>query len=249
MTLKPRNINAGHRERMREKFVRNGINGFLPHEALEMLLFYPIAYKDTNPLAHLMIEHFGSFTNVMNSTVGELCEVNGVGEQTAIFIKAIQELGSRVFVKNKEDVVCLYDQDVMGKYAVACLGDEVDSCLYMLVLNSRLELLATVRIAEDLFPNELLPEKYILEQALLYNASIIALISHRIDKPMRPSRTELEDTVRLMDKLEEFNIKLIEQYSVAGAQYFCYSRVLPALMCSKPNLELFYNKEDGEGGN
>lgn len=240
MELKPRNINAGRRERMREKFIRNGIDGFLPHEVLEMLLFYPIAYKDTNPLAHLMIEGLGSFANVISASTEDLCKITGVGEQTALFIKAIEEIGSRAFVRNQDDVIALDDYITLGKYATSCVGDEIGSCSYMIMLNNNFELIGTVKIADELFPNEPLPDKTIIGQALLRDASMIALVSHCTDKPLRPSKIEIDNTFHLIKKLDELDIKLLEYYNVSGAQFFCYSRVLPALLQCKPKYELFY---------
>lgn len=248
MELKPRNINAGHRERMREKFVRGGVDSFLNHEILEMLLFYPILYKDTNPISHLLIEKFGSFSAVMSASVDELCESDGIGEQTALFIKAVSEIGTRVFSRSEKDVICLDEYQLLGKYAVACMCDETESCACLVMLNNRYELIRTVRIEENLYPGEDLPLKFIAQQAMLNNASMVALVSHRIDKSLRPSKIEIENTYHLLVQLEELGVKLLEHYNVCGAQFFGYSKVLPAILSDKPKYELFYRTYPGKGG-
>lgn len=240
MTLKARNINAGHRERMREKFISNGIASFLPHEVLEMLLYYPISYKDTNPLAHLLMERFGSFEQVMSASLEELTKTDGIGEQTALFIKSIYEMGERGLFRDEKDVVCLNHYRILGKYAVACVGDETESCAYMVLLNNRYELIATVRIENDLYPNEILPIKFIAEQAMLQNASMVALVSQRVDKLLRPTKIEIENTYRLLHKLQNLGIKFLEHYTVSGTQFFGYSHVLPAILSDRAKYEDFY---------
>lgn len=71
----------GHRGRMRERFRREGLNGFADHEALELMLFYAIPQRNVNPLAHALLERFGSFHGVLEASEEELCRVEGVGEQ------------------------------------------------------------------------------------------------------------------------------------------------------------------------
>ena len=58
---------SGHRQRMRERFVKQGLEGFAPHEILELLLFYAIPQKNVNPIAHQLINRFGSLYGVLNA--------------------------------------------------------------------------------------------------------------------------------------------------------------------------------------
>ena len=77
---------GGHRDRLRERFIRDGLDGFEEHNILEMLLFYPIPQKDTNELAHALLDRFGSLESVFNATPEELMQIDGVGEHTARFL-------------------------------------------------------------------------------------------------------------------------------------------------------------------
>ena len=73
----------GHRKRLRERAVRTGLEGFQPHEVLELLLSETIPRKDVNPLAHALIERFGSFSGVLNAGREERLQVPGVGARPA----------------------------------------------------------------------------------------------------------------------------------------------------------------------
>ncbi len=76
----------GHRERMHKRFQANGLVGFTDFEVLELFLFYIIPRRDTSPIAHSLIEKFGSLTSVFNAPMEQLCSVSGVGPKTALYL-------------------------------------------------------------------------------------------------------------------------------------------------------------------
>jgi len=84
-------IHAGHRARMRIRFSETGLDGFRPHEVLEMLLFSVIPKRDVNPLAHALLDRFGTLDGVFSASCEELMETPGVGRQTAEFLKALDQ--------------------------------------------------------------------------------------------------------------------------------------------------------------
>ena len=84
-----RNPHQGHRRRMLDKFGRFGVDAFADHELLEVLLYYTIRQGDTNPIAHALMQHFGSLHAVLEATADQLCEVEGVGSRTAEYLSLI----------------------------------------------------------------------------------------------------------------------------------------------------------------
>ncbi len=92
---KKTNPHAGHRERMRERFYKNGLEGFSDHEILEFLLFYVYAQKNTNEIGHALIQQFGSLTGVLDAEYEELVRVKGVGDRAAMLIKLLPEMFRR----------------------------------------------------------------------------------------------------------------------------------------------------------
>ena len=89
---KAENPHQGHRRRLREQFLRNGLESMSPHQALELLLFYSIPQMDTNVLAHELIKRFGSLAGVFNASFEELISVPNVGAYTACLIKLIPQM-------------------------------------------------------------------------------------------------------------------------------------------------------------
>ena len=86
-------MHDGHRKRLRQRFLEEGLDHFTDVQVLELLLFYCIARQDTNPIAHRLLEHFGSLSRVLEAPVAELCKVEGVGENTAIFLRLVTQAG------------------------------------------------------------------------------------------------------------------------------------------------------------
>lgn len=85
-------VHAGHRRRMRQRFLTTGLSGFQDHEVLEFLLYYAIPRRDVNETAHLLLDRFGSLPGVLDAPEKELCQVPGVGPGTAHFLTLIPEL-------------------------------------------------------------------------------------------------------------------------------------------------------------
>ena len=85
-------IHKDHRKRMKERFLKQGLDGFTEFQALEFLLFFCIPQGDTNVLAHKLIDHFGSLSQVLEASVEELKKVNGIGEHSAILIQLMNQM-------------------------------------------------------------------------------------------------------------------------------------------------------------
>ena len=85
-------MHSGHRARLRRRFFEEGLSGFAPHEALELLLCFAIPQRDVNPLAHKLIKRFGSLSAVLEARPEELMETPGVGPNAAALLSLIQNL-------------------------------------------------------------------------------------------------------------------------------------------------------------
>ena len=112
----------GHRERMKESYLRNSFESMPDHNILELLLFYAIPQKDTKPLAYDLINHFGSFENVINADIEELVKVKGVKEHTAILIDLIKHINLRMCSNEAKHILCAADYKVTEEYVKTRLG-------------------------------------------------------------------------------------------------------------------------------
>lgn len=88
-------LHSGHRKRLKEQFSTDGGKGMSDYTFLEHLLFYALPQGDTNPLAHRLLDKFGSFDKILEATKEELLTVSGVGEHTASFLSTLLPVYSR----------------------------------------------------------------------------------------------------------------------------------------------------------
>ena len=93
-------IHTGHRARVKEEFLARGLSGLADHKVLELLLFYAIPQGDVNPLAHRLVERFGSLSGVFNAPYEELVKVKGVGANTATLIRLLPEIAARYLAQH-----------------------------------------------------------------------------------------------------------------------------------------------------
>lgn len=137
------NIHSGHRGRMLEKFSKNGISAFNEHEMLEVLLFFMFARVNTNPIAHNLINAFGSLKNVLSAPVGELKKIDGIGEKSARQLRFFGELVNYINqaqaavnggFSSTQDIIefCVnYFKDKIGEFLSLLLLDEKSANLHV----------------------------------------------------------------------------------------------------------------------
>ena len=89
MAERKKAVHAGHRGRVKEEFLTRGVVGWPDHRILELLLFYAIPQGDVNPLAHELVDRFGSLAGVLDALPEELMKVKGMGEHSAVLLKLI----------------------------------------------------------------------------------------------------------------------------------------------------------------
>ncbi len=141
------NVHAGHRERMVEGFLKN-TDGFNDHQVLEMLLFFAIPRKDTNPLAHKLIKFFGDLKGVFSASVEQLMSVDGVGKKIASFIVSIAEVFRRIEGKKEKDIS--FSNPMQTKEYLLSVFEGLSSEKFiMLFLDNKFKLLAKVEFTDN----------------------------------------------------------------------------------------------------
>lgn len=111
-------IHTGHRQRLKERFLKEGLDHFDEHQVLELLLFYCIPRIDTNPLAHALLERFGSLAQVLEAPVEELEKVPGIGSNAATFLSLTTAVGRYYLVNRSIQTVILPTIEKCGAYLV-----------------------------------------------------------------------------------------------------------------------------------
>ena len=213
---------AGHRARLRERYAREGMGGFAPHEVLEFLLTFAIPRIDVNPLAHRLIDHFGSLSAVLEAPAEELKQVEGIGEKAAALLSALLP------------ILRAYEQDKLSPHrrlttyndlAAFCRSLFLGEChekFYALRFNARLGLLSAALIAEGT-PTEVsfLPRK-IMQELIRRNAAGAVLTHNHPSGSPFPSTEDIALTRDIQALLEGVGIRLYDHVIVAGQQEYSF---------------------------
>lgn len=126
-------MHEGHRKRMYEK-LKNG-DSLYEHELLEILLFNAFQRKNTNPIAHALLDAFGSIAGVLNAEVDELCAVEGVGESVALYLKCIGECTKKAVSLEKPGAVCLKNYEDFRRFVCARMRGKTAEALELYCLD------------------------------------------------------------------------------------------------------------------
>lgn len=212
-------VHDGHRERMRERFLKHGLDNFDDISALEFLLFYAIPRRDTNEIAHALIDHFGSIDNVFSADFDELTSIPGIGENAAALIMLVPELVKKSEMASVNNVTTLKTKDQLGEYLVPRFINESDEVLYILCLDSKYELIQCVELGRGDVISVNVSIRKISEIALKYRASIIVLSHNHPRGRAIPSGEDIRYTRQIKDALRMMEIELYDHIVVAGRKY------------------------------
>lgn len=212
-------IHSGHRQRMKERFLANGLEGFSQHEIIELILYYAIPRRDVNELSHRIIERFGSYKNVFDADYEDLLSVEGVGENAATLIK-LMAASWRKYALYDEETPLLYDTlEKIGEYAVKLfIGVSVEK-MYIMLFDNKMMLLDTVMLSEGSLNSVHVPPRTIVEKAIKKNAASIVIIHNHPSGTTYPSDDDTNYSRFLKNLLSSVGINMIDHIIVCGRFY------------------------------
>lgn len=214
---------SGHRGRLRQKLAKQGLDGFLPHEVLELLLTYAIPRKDTKPLAWALLKKFGSLSAVLDADEKQLCEVDGIGPHAAQFLHLVREVvKSYSLCQVKESTVLNSPQQVLA-YCKASLSNRRVECLEVLCLSIRGTLISTQVIATGSLGTVMVSPRQVVECALKANAKSVILVHNHPSGDASPSQADITLTHTIINAASYFDIKIADHIVIGkGGNHFSF---------------------------
>ena len=212
------NNHKGHRDRLRNRFLKSGLNSLMEHEVLEMLLFYAIAQKDTKDLAYALLHRFGTLESVFSASYEELVEVKGIGHQTAVFLSYIGALIKNE--KEEKDVREPLDtSDKLGEYAVPLFENAKTENVILIGLDEAYKHIRTIRVSEGSFDSASFNITKLTRIVVSMGAHFVAIAHNHPRGLCFPSLQDVKATQKLKTALASVGVDLIDHLIVAHGDY------------------------------
>jgi len=223
---KKKNVHEGHRERMRNKYVNKGIEVFEQHEILEMLLFYAIPRKNTNDIAHRLLEACGSLSAVFDAPIDILMQ-QGLSYNAAVLLHMIPDL-SRAYQSDKFDnEEKIITNENIGKKMVHLFAGKNEECVYAFFLDAKGKEKYSGIISKGDASSAPLFSKDIVSIAARCKAVTVIIAHNHPSGVAFPSRADLEATADIADALDTIGIHLADHIIVADRDYISLSSTPP----------------------
>ena len=221
--------NQGHRERIREKFLKNGIDGFAEYEILELLLTYCIPRKDTKPIARELLNKFKSLDNIFKADFDKLSAIDGLGKNSIAFLKLIGDLPSIIYkdeLKNKKlvnkEILKITNKDILLNYLRNKIGYEEKEKFYVIYLSSSNEVIEFEENSVGTLDRSSVYPREIYKKIINLNAKSIILAHNHPSDNITPSKSDIELTNEIAKGLKNFGALLIEHIIITKNSYFSF---------------------------
>ena len=219
----PTNDAAGHRKRLREKFIKSGLAGFHDYEVIELLLTLGSPRKDCKQQAKEALKKFKTLRGVLQASPRELQEIDGIGPHSAFGIKLVQEV-AREFLKQKiiDKPVYKSAKEIFDYlyYSMRDLKKEVFKAIY---LNSQNQIIDTTDLSEGTISSSAISPREVMENAIRYHAaSLIFAHNHPSGNP-EPSASDKDLTRDLVYAGSIMRIKVLDHVIIGGNKYFSFA--------------------------
>lgn len=232
---KKKNLHDGHRSRVRARFIKEGsLDSFEYYQIVELLLFYAVAMKDTNELAHKLMDEYGSFHNLLNTKPLELMQRSRLTENQAVLLSLIPHVARRYLSSSLDfDGLVVNNLSVAISYMQSLLAGQPNELFYMLCLDDNKRLKSAVKISEGTSDRAVIYIDKVVGDALLHKSSFIILGHNHPNGTLNPSENDLNVTRKIVSAMEPIGIRVLDHLIICGDKYYSFAR--------KNNCNLKYN--------
>lgn len=216
-------IHMGHRKRLKDRFIREGIDYFEEHQILELLLFYGIPRKDTNEIAHELMKEFNDLAGVLDAKVEDLQKVEGIGESAAVLLTLMAPLSRRYQSCKFKGKHQLNSSQKAGEYAMHLFTDIPYECFYLICLNNQNQIRHAAKTFEGTINEAAVYPRLVVETALKHRASSVILAHNHPGGSIKPSQGDIQVTKRIKEALDAIDIKVVDHIIVGDNRYYSFA--------------------------
>ncbi len=205
-------LHGEHRQRIKERYASTGFDGFSPHEVLEMLLFYAIPRKDVNPIAHRLINRFGSLSGVLDAPVEQIEAVEGMGPTSAQFLKLFPEVARLYLIDRQCSTQALTNFSKIREYLQPHFVGLTKERMMLVLLDHGMHPLCCTCVAEGSASSLKASYRTMAELIIKYQATAAILAHNHPGGVPFPSEADKSLTLSAIQLLDALNVSLVDHF-------------------------------------
>jgi len=212
----------GHRQRIKEKYEKSGVDGWHDYEVLELALSYAIPRKDTKPIAKDLLARFKSLNAILDADIKELETVKGISKHSALFLRFLKDVSVLYMEKGIHGRDLLSSPQIVFDYLKVALKGMADEEFRMLFLDSRNQLIAMESLKAGTVNRSVVFPRKVVERALYHHAVGVIIAHNHPAGSLEPSVEDQDITKAIQDALKTVDIKLLDHIIIGGNEYFSF---------------------------
>jgi len=214
----------GHRKRLKEKYIRNGLDGWQDYEILELMLSFAVPQKDTKPVAKDLISRFATLSEVLDAEPQELMKCKGISEHSAALLKLFKDV-SGVYYKQgavKRDIVS--SPELAVSYLRSVMKGSKDEQFYALFLDSSNHLILGHKIHDGVVNKSVIYPRKVVESAISNKACGVIIAHNHPSGSLKPSDEDIRATSSVKEALETVDISLLDHIIISKEGHFSFKK-------------------------
>ncbi len=233
---KAKNIHKGHREKVKQRYIESGLGSMPDHNILELLLFFGIPQKDTNPLAHELMDRFGSFSGVLEASVTELKSVKGMTDSAACLLTLFLPVYKRYVSDLRKKKLQFKNPKEIADYLRPLYLDTNNERIYALCFDLQDRLIACRVVNDGDIDSSTFDIRKLATIVLEVRAKKVILSHNHPNGTLVPSDGDVKVTKSAFDLLDMLKVQLLDHIIVTDSSYF-------SMVKSPSHIHLFYGAD------
>lgn len=215
----------GHRDRLRQRFVQGGADALQDYELIELILFMAIPRRDVKPLAKTLLDRFSSLPELMSAPISELVKIDGISENTAIALKAVNATAQRSLKQDLMQKPVLNSWARLMDYCYATMAHEKKEHFRILFLNKKNEMIADEIQSSGTVDHTPAYPREIMKRALELGATALILVHNHPSGDPKPSQADVDMTHAIIRAAEPFAIAIHDHIVISRNGYSSFKNM------------------------
>lgn len=214
---------SGHRQRLRERFLNAGLQGFHDYEVIELLLTLGTPRRDCKQAAKDALKKFGSLNAVLEADPKELQAINGIGPNNVFGLKLTQTVARRYLADRIIGQDIITSSDEVLDYLKHNLRDKTQEIFSVIYLNGRNEIIGMEELFYGSLTTSAVYPREVVKKVLKQNAAAVIFVHNHPSGNLNPSEEDIKITKKLKDAVATIDVKVHDHLIIAGNDYYSFA--------------------------